>query len=162
MRIIQLTLLNLSYLNTNIQTYETKTFRGTILFPVSDTIPQSVVVLLCHPNDIQSNVDAFYTYFQSARWTQADLLDEIRKCKKVDVVVDGLEDPVIMLMPPGKQRFYLTYGEIAMKMRPMRKVEYPIIQHRLVLNFDGKCYDIVYMSGPPASAVPFEFKRLDW
>lgn len=133
-----------------------------ILFPATDSIPQSVVVLLCHPDSIPEDVDAYYLWFQSMRWTQRDLQWEVSKCRKVEVIVDGLDDPVVTLMPPGRHKFQLTYARITMRERPLKKVDYQIREHRMVLHFTENAHDIRYFSSPPAAAYPLKFECLAW
>ena len=148
--------------NSFAQTNETVTIEGTILFLVSDSIPQDVIIIKGHPHALSQNMDAYWLYFQAMRWTQSDLLWEITRCKKERVIVDGIENPFVTMMRPGLNDFFLTYGRIVLKIRAVREREYPVKEYALALHFGGAIYDIKYLSELPVSGVPMSFECLDW
>ncbi|MEJ1241022.1 hypothetical protein WBG78_22940 [Chryseolinea sp. T2] len=162
MRIFIAVILSSCFVNTIAQTYETISVEGTILFPVMDSIPQDIIFIRSHPNNLSKAMEAHWLYFQAMKWTQPDLSWEVARCKKESVIVDGKELPFVTLMRPGEQDFYLTYGKIVFKVYPDRKPEVARKEYLSVLHFAGDVYDIRYSNESPSDGIPMSFECLEW
>ena len=162
MRIILAIVLSTCFVNASSQNYETISIEGTILFPVTDSIPQDIIFIRSHPNNLSDAMEAHWLYFQAMKWTQPDLSWEIARCKKEQVIVEGKELPFVTLMRPGQQNFYMTYGRIVFKVYADRKPDNTRKEYMSVLHFAGDNYDIKYSNESPFNGIPVSYECLEW
>src|SRR6478672_10902485 len=102
--------------NTYAQSDRTTSIEGIIIFPVSDSIPQGVILVPVHPDAFTADMTGRWLYFQAMKWTQRELSWEITECKKERVIVEGVKNKGLSLLFPGMNDCYMTFGKIILRL----------------------------------------------
>ena len=135
---------------------------GTIVFPVTDSIPQGVIIIPIHPDGLSNDVRGQWLYFDAMKWTQQELLWEITRCKKERVVVEGIDSQRFSLLYRGMNDCYITYGKVNLRLDNEPDEHVDLKEYSLNMYFGGSVHNIKYTTAPRSLGVPMSFECLDW
>ena len=126
------------------QSRTTYSIEGTIIFPVTDSIPQDVILIPCHPSQVSDNLLGHWIYFQGIRWTQRSIRFELSKCKKVRIKVNGIVNPRVSFFKGGENDFEMMYGRITLVKDRVEDLNREVQEFLIRVTVDDSDYDIRY------------------
>ncbi len=132
---------------------------GIVIFPVTDSIPQEVILIPCTLDNLKDGTMGYLVMFSTMRWTQHDLLHAISDLKKEEVNIRGIITPYVSFFPPGDVSSELVEGNIVFDKSYPVSPDVPRDEgiYELELTINDTTYLIKYTNPPKEFGYPKMF-----